>query len=235
MHTIKPEHTPAEIVNLFPRASDLFKEHGINFCCQGDRPLHTVLEEKKLDEAALLEELNDRYKNWNKSGKEVVNWNEKRLSDIVDHIIDTYHSFLQEELPLLEQFVTRVFQRHGGDQPHLVELFQLYGNFKSFAEEHTIAEENKLFPLVKEYETNPNEESAVRLLELTRQLEQEHETETDLLKRLREITNAFTPPAGACNTYRITYARLEELEENTLQQVHLENNVLLKRVKKLIA
>lgn len=231
MNVFTLEHTPAEIVNTFPKASDLFKIHDINFCCQGNRPLHTVLKEKQLEGEALLEELNQMYETWTAEGHVIIDWETLSLSDIVEHIQDNYHSFLQAELEPLDQFVTRVYHVHGGDHPHLIDLFSLYHDFITLAESHLEIEESQWFPLIKEFEANPQQELSVQLQEIIQQLETEHETAVDILSNMREITNGFQPPAGACNTYRLTYARLIDLEENTLQHVHVENNVLLKRLK----
>ena len=46
--------------------------------------------------------------------------------------------------------------------------------------------------------------------------------------RTREITNDFTPPE-VLGTYRLVYARLEKLEKETFEHVHLENNNLFER------
>ena len=35
MQEFTKEHTPAEIVKVFPKASDLFKTQKIDFCCGG--------------------------------------------------------------------------------------------------------------------------------------------------------------------------------------------------------
>ena len=46
------------------------------------------------------------------------------------------------------------------------------------------------------------------------------------MKRIRGLTAGFTPPEGACNTYRALYAKLEEFEDDLHRHVHLENNIL---------
>ena len=35
MYLFTENHTPAHIVKVFPKASDVFKVYGINFCCKG--------------------------------------------------------------------------------------------------------------------------------------------------------------------------------------------------------
>lgn len=231
MNTFTVEHTPAEIVKVFPKASDLFKERRIDFCCGGDRPLGTVFTEKNIDKATVLSELNTAFENWSKEDEEVIDWDQVPLSELVDHIIYKHHAFLNEELTPLGKFVTKVFRVHGKAHPHLKELQSLYNEFKVDMEEHMIKEENEVFPLIKEYEKNPNQVLAERIHEENGGLEDEHESQGNILKRIREITNDFTPHAEACNSYRITYARLAELESDSFQHIHLENNVLFKRIK----
>jgi regulator of cell morphogenesis and NO signaling len=46
------------------------------------------------------------------------------------------------------------------------------------------------------------------------------------MRRIRALSHEFTPPEGACNTYRGLFAKLEEFEEDLHRHVHLENNVL---------
>lgn len=46
MNQFTDKHTPAEIVKIFPKASDFFKERRIDFCCGGNKPLENVFKEK---------------------------------------------------------------------------------------------------------------------------------------------------------------------------------------------
>lgn len=53
----------------------------------------------------------------------------------------------------------------------------------------------------------------------------------ELFKQMRNITNEFTPPLVACGSYRVTYARLNDLEKVILDYIHLESNILFSRIK----
>ncbi len=57
-------------------------------------------------------------------------------------------------------------------------------------------------------------------------MEHEHTAEGDRFARIAELTNHYTPPADACNTYRVTYAMLEEFENDLHTHIHIENNIL---------
>ncbi|MFD1851500.1 iron-sulfur cluster repair di-iron protein [Oceanobacillus bengalensis] len=224
------EHTPANIVKIFPKASDLFKEHRIDFCCGGNRPLKETFVEKDLDEKLILSKLNTSFETWNKEDHEVVDWDSKPLSELVDHIRHHHHAYLMEELPALGQFVTKIFRKHGPNHPHLMDLYRIYSKFSMEMEEHTMKEENDVFPLIKEYEANPSKDLLEKIREANGELEDEHNEVGELLKLMRDITNDFQPPANTCGSYQITYARLAEMEENTFQHIHLENNVLFAKL-----
>lgn len=57
----------------------------------------------------------------------------------------------------------------------------------------------------------------------------EHESAGEMLRRLRELTNNYEVPEGACNTWRALWHGLEALENDLHQHIHLENNILFPR------
>ncbi|MFF2875763.1 iron-sulfur cluster repair di-iron protein [Gottfriedia sp. NPDC057991] len=219
----------SEIVTEFPKASDLFKTYRIDFCCGGNRPLIEAIEEKNLSKDEILTKLNTLYQETKLSNEVVIDFKEASSSDLIDHIISKHHRFLNEELPQLSPYVTKVMRVHGENQPHLVRLHKLFFDLKTELEQHTWKEETVDFKLILEYEKNPTEENYKKLSKVVDDLESEHSSAGDLLKELREITNDYTPPMEACGTYRLVYQRLEALEADTFQHIHLENNILFKR------
>jgi regulator of cell morphogenesis and NO signaling len=58
----------------------------------------------------------------------------------------------------------------------------------------------------------------------------DHEEVGRRLAELRELTDDFQAPEGACNTWRALWAGLEALEASLHEHVHLENNVLFPRL-----
>ena len=60
-------------------------------------------------------------------------------------------------------------------------------------------------------------------------MEGDHDRAGDDLRRMRELTHDFAPPADACNTVRALLDGLEHLEEEMHQHVHLENEILFPR------
>jgi regulator of cell morphogenesis and NO signaling len=68
-----------------------------------------------------------------------------------------------------------------------------------------------------------------------RMMEEEHDRAGNLMKQIRQLSGDYTPPANACNTYRVTFRKLQEFEEDLHQHVHLENNILFPRAAALEA
>lgn len=92
-------------------------------------------------------------------------------------------------------------------------------------------EERVLFPhikqLVKAKQTGTTPEIFIADINAPLQMmEADHEAAGELLQQIREATNDYTLPAGACNSFALTYHKLKSLEEDLHQHIHLENNIL---------
>jgi regulator of cell morphogenesis and NO signaling len=63
-------------------------------------------------------------------------------------------------------------------------------------------------------------------------MELEHHGAGDALEQFRALTDGYTPPEWACNTYRALIDALARLERDMHQHVHKEDNVLFPRALK---
>ncbi|NOU78864.1 iron-sulfur cluster repair di-iron protein [Paenibacillus sp. LMG 31459] len=217
-----------DIVLQFPKSADYFKAKRIDFCCGGAKPLAEAAAEKGLDPEAMIQDLN-KLQEEHPVLEEDTAWNEASSEELVNYIVNKHHRYLREELPLISQNVTKVFRVHGEDSPHLGEMHRLFNLLREDLLQHTAKEEESEFPKMLAYTQNPTEEGLSELRGLLHNLEAEHDGAGEILRELRRVTNDYTPPAHACTTYRLTYARLEELEGMTFEHVHLENNNLFLR------
>jgi regulator of cell morphogenesis and NO signaling len=64
-------------------------------------------------------------------------------------------------------------------------------------------------------------------------MQYEHEEAGNILKRMREVTNDYTLPDGACPSFTALYFGLDALEKDLHQHIHLENNVLFPKAVEL--
>lgn len=219
-----------EIVTKFPKAADVLKEYKIDFCCGGDRKLETAIKEQGLSESEVLDKINRLYEEFKNVETGERNWEEAPLGELVDHIVNTHHAYLWAELPRISEFTAKILRVHGEHHPELSQVYRLFHKLKMELEEHLIKEETSQYPAIKEYEKSRTEASLEKAINLNKELEDEHTGAGDILKELRKVTNDYEVPADGCNTYRLTYAKLEELESDTFQHIHLENNILFPRL-----
>ncbi|KHD85347.1 iron-sulfur cluster repair di-iron protein [Heyndrickxia ginsengihumi] len=228
MELFNVEQTVGEVVTLFPQSADIFKKNRIDFCCGGNISVKDAAEKRGLSGEELLSTIADLYKQ--KEHRNDQNWNEASFTEIIDHIQQTHHQFLQEELPSLSPYVSKVMRVHGVKYPHLVELYHLFNQLKAEFLEHTEKEDSEQFPSIKQYDHEPTVEHYQEATKELTDLEHEHASVGDILKRIRVITNDYTLPEDACRTFQLVYKRLENLENDTFQHIHLENNILFKRL-----
>ncbi|WP_080847307.1 iron-sulfur cluster repair di-iron protein [Cytobacillus gottheilii] len=224
MIVLNEESIVKEIVNEYPRTSDIFKRYQIDFCCGGNNSLLHAVENKNISLQQLMDELHDSVQNEQSKQDHPDIWTNSSSEQLIHHIQEYYHAELKEELPALSPYVTKVSRVHGERKPELIRVYELFYALKKELLEHTEKEEQEVFPLLIQMD-HMQEESRDQLQSLI----DEHKEVGQLLAELRSVTSNYTPPLDACGTYRLVYKRLERLEEQTFMHIHLENNILFPR------
>ncbi|MBR8661056.1 iron-sulfur cluster repair di-iron protein [Brevibacillus sp. NL20B1] len=230
--TFNGSETIGDIVAGFPGASNLLREYQIDFCCGGNRTLSAVLEQQQIDKSAFLARLNQMFQQAQEKRGQDTDWREASLSDLIDHIVQTHHAYLLKELPLLSEFTTKILRVHGQMHPELAQLHKLFHQMKMELEQHLITEEEMVFPLIRKAEQTGAEADISKAVNTIEELEADHSAVGTLLKEMRAVTQDYRLPEGACRTYTLTFQKLEELESDLFEHIHLENNVLFPRVKR---
>ena len=93
-----------------------------------------------------------------------------------------------------------------------------------------IKEEEIVFPQVVDYEKNPSDDQLQEVIHAVGELDREHDGAGDIVKQIRKVTDNFKLPEDACSTYIYTFEKLQEVESDIFQHIHLENNVLFARL-----
>jgi regulator of cell morphogenesis and NO signaling len=221
-----------DIAARFPKSMEIFKDYNIDFCCGGDRPLIDALKEQNISEEEILAELEEAYNKLLGVKNSETDWNSISYGELIDHIINTHHTYLIKTLPRLSQLTAKILRVHGGGHEELSDVHRLFDILKTELEQHLTKEEEVVFPLIKEFEKNPTIETLNSAERVIKELENEHEGAGDILKELRKITLNYAIPGDCCNTYVLTYNLLEELEGDLFKHIHLENNILFPRLSK---
>jgi regulator of cell morphogenesis and NO signaling len=227
--------TVAEIVADNYKTADVFKSHGIDFCCGGKKSVKKVCEQKGLNYEAISEELENLANETNLEH----DYNSWKLSFLIDFIVNTHHTYVKNNIPLITQYAEKVAMVHGDHNPENIEIARLFREISEDLAGHMQKEELILFSNIKRMEqAAENNEDFVappfgKLANPINMMEMEHDTVGDLGKQIAELSNNYQPPVHACNTYRVLYAKLEEFENDLHKHIHLENNILFPKAIKM--
>lgn len=223
MKTITGQMTLGNIVTEIPKSGDIFRKQRVDFVNDGNRTLDEVAQDHQLPLDNLLYEIN-RMGTENQDGIDIKYMDEQ---SIISYIQRKYHEDLKDELPTLESYVEKMVKENSDLE--IVE--DIFLNLKTALLDHTRDEDDNVFPMLASFLEDPSENKKEALKPHITELEDEHRNAAEAFWRLRDFTNDYTPSEEDSGTIRLVYRRLEKLEKDTLDHVHLENNILFKRMR----
>jgi regulator of cell morphogenesis and NO signaling len=224
------EKTIGQMVAEDYRTAQVFKNHKVDFCCKGNRSIEEVAENHNLDIEVLMREIGEAQQQINIS--HTNNFKTWPLDLLADYIEKIHHRYVEERIPILKQYLSKLCKVHGERHP---ELFKISEHFNASAGElsmHMKKEELLLFPWIRKMVKAQQQKQLLEkpnfgtIKNPIAMMMQEHENEGDRFRLIAEVSNDYNPPLDACNTYRVAFSLLKEFEEDLHQHIHLENNIL---------
>jgi len=228
MENLMTKHI-GEIVAGDYRTAQVFKNHKIDFCCKGNRSIIEVAEKNQLDASLLLKEIETVLQQTTADNIDFKSW---PLDLLADYIEKKHHRYVEAQTPILNQYLTKLCRVHGERHPELFEITEHFNKCAGELAMHMKKEELVLFPAVRKMVqakqtgvplAKPHFGTIQNPIQM---MMQEHENEGDRFRLIDELSNNYTPPADACNTYRVAFSLLQEFEEDLHRHIHLENNIL---------
>jgi regulator of cell morphogenesis and NO signaling len=216
--------TLAQIVNENHQAASVLEKYDLDFCCKGKRSLQTACEEKNIPASLVATEIENAL-HQNKASEE---FDKLSLTQLIDHIVSTHHSYAKKELTQIFAYLQKISTKHGDRHNELYVIFETFSSLREELEQHMMKEELILFPRIKALENfvGNNDQGIMNIQMPIAVMEDEHDKAGKLLSEIRNYTDNFTPPGDACTTYRLSFAALHALETDLHQHIHLENNIL---------
>lgn len=231
---ITPETRIGELVAARPGLARLFEELRIDYCCGGKQTLDAASQSRGLAVTTVISMLEAAASALVTAPAEVEAAS-MSLKELADHIERTHHAYLKDELPRLAEMAERVATKHGHRDPRLREMATTVVSLAQEMFSHMQKEEQVLFPLVRQIEGGVRGGFAASIAEPIRCMEAEHDDAGRATELLRELTDGFTPDAGACNTHRALLHGLARFEADLHRHIHKENNVMFPRAQALVA
>lgn len=225
----------AKIVTENHKTANVFEKYQLDFCCKGKRTLQEACKENKINPVEVLSDLELAML---AAKNDAGDPDTLSLNDLSNYIVDTHHSYVRNELPLIYGYLQKVASKHGERHPELYKIFELFAAVKEEMEMHMLKEEKILFPRIREVEKLINDSVTLHINNTfiaapVSVMEQEHDHAGSLMAEIRELTKNYTPPTDACTTYKLSFEALKAFEQDLHQHVHLENNILFPKALKL--
>lgn len=195
-----------------PGATAVFRRHRIDFCCNGGRSLSEAARLKGLDPDAVEAELTAL-------APQAPGEIPQDPATLIGFILSRFHDTHRRELPELIRLARRVEAVHRDHEACPKGLAAFLEETAAELEDHMMKEEAILFPMLSAGH------GAMARMPMSR-MRYEHNEHGERLEQLAALTQAFTPPDGACTTWRALYAGCAKLDGDLREHIHLENNIL---------
>lgn len=223
-----------EIVKKMPKAASVFSKLKIDFCCGGNIRFVDACEKKGVNADEIWEQINETPQKASASAD--LDFDSFDVGFLADYIENVHHKYLYDKLPEINRIVSKVYNKHQEKYVYLNELFGLYTELEADLLVHLPKEEQILFPYAKNLlmnkkaNTTPERPFFGTINNPLAVMNDEHNRAGEIIHRLREITNDYTPPVDACNSHLVMLDMLKDLDANLIQHIHLENNILFPKI-----
>jgi regulator of cell morphogenesis and NO signaling len=237
---LSPAQTVRQLATDVPNATRIFEQLGIDYCCGGGKSLSEACAQARLSVDDVLRSL-EQGSTKATTSEENADFQRYGLRQLVEHIVDTHHSYVKQEIPRIQKLLAKVAAVHGKGHAELVQMAQVFAGLGEEMTSHMMKEEMVLFPYISELESAIEEQRRKpfapfgKVSNPVQMMEMEHESAGGALRELRALSSDYTPPQEACFSYRTLFSALETFEKDLHQHIHLENNILFPKAEKLEA
>ena len=211
--------------------AEVFEKYKIDFCCHGSVPFAEACRRAGADVEKVIADLERE----SPQVSEMVDFKHWSTDLLVDYILKFHHRRARREGAIITELLDKVCNVHGAHHPELYEVKALYDHSMVDLENHLRKEEMVLFPYVYELcnaQANGTPlpgfhcgtiESPIAVMMA------EHDIEGERYREISMLTNHYTLPEDACNSYRLLYKKLKDFEDALHHHIHLENNIVFPR------
>lgn len=228
---IRIDTSVGEIVRANFKTAQLFDKNKIDFCCAGGISLDEACKKSNVDINQLVPELVALVQQSDPDSKYIDGL---ELNELCDYIEKRHHTYVNENIPFLQQKLQKLCDVHGENHSELFEVKELFKGAAENLSTHMKKEELILFPYIRKMARyiregiNGRDEfgEVQKTIDL---LDEEHQTEGERFVRISTLTSSYTCPPDGCSTYQVTYQTLKEFETDLHRHIHLENNILFKK------
>jgi len=209
------------------RTATVFKQYQVDFCCNGNRTIQDACAGKGKDITGLIDALQREITG---NAQPLTDYQSWPIDLLADYIEKKHHRYVTQRIREITPFLQKLVKVHGDHHPELEQIAELFKGSAAALTEHMKDEEQVLFPYVREVVTGTAKPSISNIEQPVEIMMKEHDHEGERFRDIERLTDHYTPPPDACNTYKVTFALLKEFQEDLHLHIHLENNILFPKV-----
>jgi regulator of cell morphogenesis and NO signaling len=232
---VNATRTVRELAVEIPSATRIFEQLGIDYCCGGGKSLEEACVQAGLSVDQVLRTLEQGSALSETASRELPDFRQTSLKDLIDHILAKHHVYVRQEMPRIQQLLAKVVAVHGASHSELAVTQQLFAQVSAELTSHMMKEEMVLFPYIAELESATSfgrrapQPAFGTIKNPVRMMEMEHEEAGNAVEQIARATGQYTPPEDACFSYKTLYSALKDFALDLHQHIHLENNILFPR------
>ncbi|QXP70077.1 DUF542 domain-containing protein [Polaribacter sp. R2A056_3_33] len=214
--------------------ASVFKKYKIDFSIHGNMLLSQACEEKNTNLKQILKDL----KSVNNKVYYLKDYNSWKLDFLIDFLVNIQHEYKEENILLLKEYGEKVAAIYGEEYKELIEINLLILKVADNILEHMKNEERIIFPYIKKLidantkkiVTNTSNSPLNIPIDI---IEDDHEKVSKTFKKIAKLTNNYKIPENACISFKVLYLKLQQFEELLNNHIHIENNILFPKAKRL--
>ncbi|WP_416437683.1 iron-sulfur cluster repair di-iron protein [Phnomibacter sp. MR] len=235
--TIQATNTLGNIVKQHHLAAHVLEKYRLDFCCKGKQTLAVACADNNLVLNDVLDDLQQVLINEQYHAPQTENMN---VEELISLIVRKHHLYVLQQGASIQHHLHKVASKHGEKYPYMIKVWEVFMPALAHLHDHMKKEEQVLFPRMREVhaaskQRQANIFSVAYLQAPIAAMEAEHDDAGDAFSLIRELTNDYTIPEGACNTFSLLMMELQDFEADLHRHVHLENHVLFPAALQLIA
>lgn len=214
--------------------ASVFKKYKIDFSIHGNLLLSKACEEKNINIKHIVKDL----KSVNDKVYYLKDYNSWKLDFLLDFLVNIQHEYKEDTILFLKEYGKKVATIYGEEYKELIEINLLIKEVADGILEHMKNEENVIFPYIRKLIEANTKRIVVSTINSplnrpTDVIEDDHERVSETFKKIAELTNNYKIPANACISFKVLYLKLQQFEELLNNHIHIENNILFPKAKKL--
>jgi len=220
--------TVFDVALFFPLATDILDKYNLDYYCNGSQPFLEACGQKNLDVKTVWQEImeaNPVRNRWKQAWKE---WEPGILSDLILRYYSDLHA---REAAINEVLAQALKESAGQAEATLQAIRACFNDLCGVLVQHMAREEETLLKRLRTQQGGEiNENGLDSKLE---EMEKEHEQLGSLIDALRYMTGNYTLTNLSSPLTPLLAIMLQAFDKELTQRLHIENNILFPKIKKM--